>query len=326
MDHNAASNSASPPPRVNLSRTSPRPSLRHRIEYYAALSLLKVLGAAPHGVARALGAILAFLSYWFWPRLRQVGLFNLRLAFPDWPDSKRREVLKGTFRNLGRMLADFAHFPQLNRSNIENLIIYDGFENYAQAQSQGRGVLFLTGHFGNWELSSFAHGVYGYPCDFVVRAFDNPLLDQLINRYRHLGGGNAIERSEFARGVLRAFSQGNAVGVLIDRNMLAGEGIFVDFFGVAACTTTGPARVAKKTGVPIVLGLVIWDSRLKKYRLRFDPVEWINCQNAEEEIEVNTANFTRLFEGYVRRFPDHWIWVHRRWKTRPSGEPPLYPV
>jgi len=319
----AKSGTSCQPP--NLAQPSSRPSVRYRVEYYAASVLLKLLGSLPHRMARALCGLLALLSYRLWPRLRKVGLLNLKLAFPDWPESHRRRVLLGVFRNLGRMLADFAHFPNWNRSNIEKLIIYDGFENYAEAQSQGRGVLFLTGHFGNWELSSFAHGVYGYPCDFVVRALDNPLMDQLINRYRCLGGGKPIEKGDFARGVLRAFSRGDAVGVLIDQNMLPSEGVFVDFFGLPACTTTGPARVAKRTGVPIVLGLVIWDSKLGKYRLRFDPVEWINGQNPDEEILLNTANFTRLLENYIRRFPDHWLWVHRRWKTRPPGAAPLYP-
>jgi KDO2-lipid IV(A) lauroyltransferase len=223
------------------------------------------------------------------------------------------------------MLADYSHFPRWNRDNIESLIIYDGFENYARAQSQGRGVLFLTAHFGNWELGSFAHGLYGYPCHFVVRELDNPLIDRLVNRYRCRSGGKSIDKSEFARGVLRAFAQGHAVGVLIDQNMLLNEGVFVDFFGRLACTTTGPARVARKAGVPIVLGLVIWDAKLKKYRLRFDAVEWIKREDPEEEILANTANFTRLIEDYARRYPDQWLWVHRRWKTRPPGEPPFYP-
>jgi KDO2-lipid IV(A) lauroyltransferase len=302
------------------------PSLRHRVEYCVALSVLKVLGALPHRLARAVCALLAALCYWAWRRLRNVGLFNLRLAFPDWSERDRRRVLLGLFRNFGRTLADFAHFPHWNRANIERLIIYDGFENYAHAHSQGRGTLFLTAHFGNWELGSFAHGVYGHPCQFVVRELDNPLIDRLINHYRCLSGGKAIERGDFARQVLRAFAQGEAVGVLVDRNMLASEGVFVDFFGRPACTTTGPARVVRKTGVPVVLGLVIWDAKLKKYRLRFDPVEWIQREDPEEEIVANTANFTRLIESYVRRYPEQWLWVHRRWKTRPAGEPPLYPL
>ncbi len=306
---------------------APRPqvSFNQRCQYWAAAAALKTLGWLPHKFARLVCALLAALSYWLWPRLRRVGLFNLRFAFPDWTERQRRRVIFGLFQNFGRMLADFAHFPQWNRSNIESLIIYDGFENYARAQSQGQGVFFLTAHFGNWELGSFAHGVYGYPCHFVVREMDNPLLDEFINRYRCLSGGTAIEKGEFARGVLRAFAQGHAVGVLSDQNMLPNEGVFVDFFGKPACTTTGPARVARKTGAAVILGLVIWDKKLKKYRLRFDPVEWIHCDDPEQEILANTANFTRRIEDYVRRYPDQWLWVHRRWKTRPPGEPHLYP-
>ncbi len=302
-----------------------RPSFRQRVEYSAVLSLLKILGGLPHRLARAVCAVLATLSYWFWPRLRRVGLFNLRLAFPEWTERARRRTLFGLFRNFGRTLADFAHFPRWRRENIERLIIYDGFEHFAKAQGEAKGVLFLTAHFGNWELGSFAHGVYGYPCSFVVRELDNPLIDALINRYRCLSGGRAVEKKDFARQVLRAFERGQAMGILIDQNMLHGEGVFVDFFGRPACTTTSPARVAQKTGAAVVLGLVVWDSKLKKYRLRFDPVEWIKRDDPEEEILVNTANYTRLIEEYVRRYPDQWLWVHRRWKTRPPGEPPLYP-
>lgn len=302
-----------------------RVRFRHRLEYFAAAGVLKILGAVPHRLSRAACAVLGALSYWLWPRLRRVGLFNLHLAFPDWTERERRRVLFRLFQNLGRMLADFAHFPHLSRASIERLIVYDGFENYANAASQSKGVLFLTAHFGNWELSSFAHGLNGFPCNFVVRELDNPLMDALVNGYRSASGGRPIEKRDFAFQALRALKHGEAVGILMDQNMLPAEGIFVDFFGRSACTTVGPARVAQKTGVPIVLGLVIWDSQARKYRLRFDRVDWIRREDPEEEIAVNTAHFTRLIEEYVRRYPDHWLWVHRRWKTRPPGEPPLYP-
>ncbi|HZT71416.1 MAG TPA: lysophospholipid acyltransferase family protein [Terriglobia bacterium] len=304
---------------------SRRIPFRHRIEFWAARSILSLLGWLPHKLARAVCAFLAALSYAFWPRLRRVGLFNLRIAFPDWTDKQRRRVLFAEFRNLGRMLADFAHFPHFNRENIERLIIYDGFENYDEARKKGRGIIFLTAHFGNWELGSFAHGVYGHPCNFVVRKMDNPLIDEMINRYRCASGGRAIEKREFARKALRAFERNEAVGILMDQNMLPGEGTFVDFFGLPASTTTGPARIARKTGAPVILGLVIWDSKLKKYRLRFDRLDWIKCEDPEKEIVMNTANFTRRIEEYIRRYPDQWLWVHRRWKTRPPGEPTLYP-
>jgi KDO2-lipid IV(A) lauroyltransferase len=305
-------------------RLHSRLSFSRYLEYWAVLGVLKLLGAIPHKLARANCAVVAVLSYWFWPRLRRVGLFNLRLAFPDWSERRRRRALLGLFRNFGRMLADFAHFPAWNQDNIERVIIYDGFENYARAHSQGKGVLILTAHFSNWELSSFAHGIYGHPLNFIVREIDNPLIDALVNQYRSMSGGKPIEKKDFARGVLRAFECGQAVGILMDQNMLPGEGAFVDFFGRLACTTTGPARIARRTGVPILLGLVIWDQKLKKYRLRFDPVEWIEREDPEEEIVVNTAHFTNLIEEYVRQYPDQWLWVHRRWKTRPTGDPPLY--
>src|SRR5438477_897369 len=311
-------------PAATESRPQVRLSIGRRIEYWAVLGALKLLGTVPHRVARGGCAVLAFLSYWLWPRLRRVGLFNLSLAFPNWSERRRRRALFGLFRNFGRMLADFAHFPSWNRQNIERVIIYDGFENYARAHNQGKGVLILTAHFSNWELSSIAHGVYGHPLNFIVREMDNPLIDALINRYRSSSGGRPIEKKDFARGVLRAFQRREAVGILMDQNMLLGEGVFVDFFGHAACTTTGPARIARRTGVPVVLGLVIWDEKLKKYRLRFDAVEWIQRDDPEEEIVANTAHFTKLIEEYVRRYPDQWLWVHRRWKTRPPGEPSLY--
>jgi Kdo2-lipid IVA lauroyltransferase/acyltransferase len=299
--------------------------LRFRLEYWGVAGILRTLGLLPHWLARGFCEVLAIGSYFLWPRLRQVGLFNLGIVFPDWDEGRRRAVLFRTFRGFGRMLADFALYPRLTRKNIEDLIIYDGFEHYARAHAQGKGVIFLTAHFGNWELSSFAHSLYGYPLNFTVRPMDNPLLDDLITRYRCLSGGRPVDKNDFARRALQALRKGEAVGVLMDTNMLPPEGIFVDFFGRLASTTSAPARLARKTGAALVLGLALWDSRLRKYRLHFEPVRWIEHDDPEEEIVVNTAHFNRLIEDQVRRYPDQWFWVHRRWKTRPPGEPPLYP-
>ena len=284
-----------------------------------------MLGRLPHPVARIVSCALAGLSYAFWPRLRGVGMANLRMAFPDWPERARRRVLRACFQNLGRMLADFAHFPRFNSLNIHRLIVYDGIKHFSQAASQDKGLIFLTAHFGNWELGSFAHGLYGHPVSFIVRRLDNPLIDHLVNHYRCLSGGKPIEKGDFARQVLRALRQSEAVGILMDQNMLPSEGVFVEFFGRSASTTVGPAWMAQKTGAPLVLGLVIWDSQLKKYRLRFEPIAWETNADPQEEIRINTAKFTRLLEQYVRKYPEQWLWVHRRWKTRPPGSPPLYP-
>jgi Kdo2-lipid IVA lauroyltransferase/acyltransferase len=306
-------------------RPPARVKFKHKVEYFAARSVLGTLGLLPHSLSRAVCSVLGALSYWLWPRLRRVGLFNLGLAFPDWTERRRRQVMFRLFQNLGRMLADFSHFRKLNRANIERLIHYEGFEHYEKAKSLGKGVLFLTAHFGNWELSSFAHGLYGHPLNFVVRELDNPLMDAMINNIRSATGGRPIEKKDFAFQAMRALKRGEAVGILMDQNMLPAEGIFVEFFGRAACTTFAPARLVQKTGVPMVLGVVIWNPQLRKYTLHFEPVEWIRHEDPEQEIAANTQNFTRLIEEQVRAHPDHWLWVHRRWKTRPPGEPPLYP-
>ena len=300
-------------------------TLRHWIEFIPAWVVLKFLGAIPRSLARGLGDVLAHVSYVFWPRLRKIGMFNLRLAFPDWSDAQRRRVLRGSFRNLGRMLADFAHFPSLPPANISELVTYEGFENFAVAQKQRRGVLFLTAHFGGWELGSFAHGLYGHPCHFVVRELDNPLLNRLIHRHRGASGGTSIDKRYFARGILKALKDNQAVGILLDQNALVGDGVFVDFFGRPACTNSGLARLALKTGAPVLLSLVIWKPEAGKYHIRFEPVDLVRLPEPEEEVRANTARFTEKIEEFVRRYPDQWLWMHRRWKTRPPGEPPLYP-
>ncbi len=309
---------------LEVAEVPARLSLRLRLEYWAAKGVLDMLGRTPHRATRALCAALAALSYWMWPHLRRTGLSNLELAYPEWTARRRRQVLFASFMNLGRMLADFAHFPHWNRDNIEDLIVYDGYEHFLRASQQGAGLIFLTAHFGSWELGSFAHGIYGHPVNFVARKLDNPLIDKLITHYRSLSGSRAIEKSDFARQALRALRRGESVGILIDQNMLPGEGVFVDFFGLKACTTPSPARMAQKTGAPLLLGLVVWDSALRKYRLRFEALDWVKRDDPGEEVLVNTARFTQRLEDYVRQHPEQWLWVHRRWKTRPPGEPLLY--
>jgi KDO2-lipid IV(A) lauroyltransferase len=166
--------------------------------------------------------------------------------------------------------------------------------------------------------------LYGYPLGVLMRPLDNPYLDRWVRTYRTLHGNKAVDK-DFARGLIAALRKGEAVGVLMDTNMIASQGVFVDFFGIQACTASGIARVALRTDAAVVPGFTIWDPMLKKYRLRFDPAaKLIRTGDIEADVVANTALFTKIIEDYVRRYPDQWLWVHRRWKTRPDGEPPLY--
>jgi KDO2-lipid IV(A) lauroyltransferase len=204
-------------------------------------------------------------------------------------------------------------------------VLLDGFENFASAQARGKGVLFLTGHMSAWELAPFAQALFGYPLHFLARAIDNACVDALVTRYRCLSGNLPVEKNQSARAVLKILAAGGTVGILADHNTLLTEGVFVDFFGIPACTTAGLARFALHTDAAVVPGFLHWDPAIRKYRLCFEPaVQLIRTGDDATDIRENTQQFTRVIENYVRRYPDQWLWVHRRWKTRPPGEAPIY--
>lgn len=299
--------------------------MRHRLEYAPVWLLVRVLGLLPASVARAAGIVLARMVYLLHRRLRRAGMRNLQLAFPQRAASERRRILRRLFTNLGRQLGDFCRLPHYNRENLSQLAVYDGFENFERAQARGKGVLFLTAHFGGWEVSSFMHALHGHPLHILVRPLDNPYLDRLVTRYRTLSGNRTIPKQDFARAMLAALRAGETVGILMDQNMTSEQGVFVDFFGIPACTSTLMARMALRTEAAVVPGFCFWDPTLRRYRVRFDPaLETIRTGNEEADIVANTAACSRVIEDYARRYPEQWLWVHRRWKTRPPGEAPLY--
>jgi Kdo2-lipid IVA lauroyltransferase/acyltransferase len=233
--------------------------------------------------------------------------------------------LRGEFVSLGRQLAEVCHFPKYRLKNVHKVVVYDGLDNYLQAHGRAKGVLFLTAHFGGWELSAFTHSMHGHWMYVVMRAMDNVYIDRLIREYRTMHGNKTVDKDNFVRGLLAAMKCGDVVGILMDTNMTPPQGIFVDFFGIQACTASGLARIALRTDAAVVPTFTIWDSSLGKYRLRFDPaLELIRTGDLEADIRANTQLFTKRIEDYVRKYPDQWLWVHRRWKTRPEGEPALY--
>ncbi len=287
--------------------------------------LLKFLGVLPRSLARGIAAFTVRILLTMLPKLQRIADFNLRLAFPQWNDAQRAEAIRNMTRYLGWQAVEFARFPSYTRNNIGQIIEIEGHENFLEAQRQGKGVLILTGHIGAWELSSFAHAIYGYPMHYLARPLDNARLDAFVNHYRGLSGNEPIYKNESARAVLKSLNNAGIVGILADQNTLPEEGVFVDFFGKTACTTTGIARLALHTGAAVVPGYVYWDLTAGKYKLRFDPaVELTETGNSDRDIFENTQRFAKITEGIIRKFPDQWVWVHARWKTRPNGEPPMY--
>jgi KDO2-lipid IV(A) lauroyltransferase len=295
------------------------------LEYSAVWVILKALGALPRSVARGLAAGVARAMYAVSPKLRRTAEFNLRLAFPEWGDAQRQAVIRGMVRNLGWMAAEFARLPRYSKENIEEVVILEGHENFLAGQRRGKGVLYLTGHIGAWELSSFAHALYGFPLHYMARPLDNARVDALVNRYRCLSGNRPIFKNESARQLLKILREAGTVGILADQNTMPEEGVFVDFFGKTACTTTGIARVALHTDAAVVPGYAYWDEAIGKYRLRFEPaVELARTGDTERDVFVNTQKFAKVIESIIRQHSEQWVWVHARWKTRPKGEAPLY--
>jgi len=295
------------------------------LQYAVAWTFVKTLAVLPRTLARSVAATAARMLLFLLPKLRKTAEFNLKLAFPEWTESQRRAVMKQMTQSLGWMAAEFARLPHYTPENIENVIVLDGHENFLAGHSRGKGVLYLTGHIGAWELSSYAHALYGFPLHYMARPLDNKPLDALVNRYRGLSGNKPIYKNEAARMMLRVLKEAGTVGILADQNTMPDEGVFVDFFGVPACTTTGIARVALHTDAAVVPGYAFWDGNLRKYRLRFEPpVELVRTGDTERDVLENTQRFAKVIEEIIRKYPGQWVWIHARWKNRPKGEAPLY--
>lgn len=305
--------------------SAPRPTVRQRIEFVLASTFLQALGILPRTLARATGALIARLAWFAVGRLRHVGLRNLDIAFPQVPAMERERILRLVYRNLGWQLAEFAKMSDYTPEYASRFIHYEGLENYLAARDRGNGVLVLTGHLGAWELSSFYHSLAGYPMGMVIRRLDNPLVDRMVNRIRCQHGNRVLHKDDFARGLIAAMRAGETVGILMDTNMTPPQGVFVPFFRVPACTASGLARVAIKTGAAVVPGFLLWEEPERCYVLHFLPeVALVDTGEAEADTLENTARLTAVLEDVIRRYPDQWLWMHRRWKTRPAGETPIY--
>jgi KDO2-lipid IV(A) lauroyltransferase len=299
--------------------------MREAFEYAVVWTLVKLLGAAPRPLARGIGSGVGSLAYRVLPRLRRVGLRNLELAFPQLSDADREEILRRLYRNLGWLLAEFCQMPRYTQENTAGFLRCEGLEHYLAARERGNGVLIVTGHLGAWELSSFYHSLMGYPMSMVIRRLDNARVDALVNGIRCRHGNRVLHKDDFARGLLAAMRQGETVGILMDTNMTPPQGVFVPFFGHMACTASGLARVALRTGAAVLPGFMLREESESKYVLRFGPeIGLVRSGDDERDIVENTARFTAAIEKTIREYPDQWLWVHRRWKTRPEGEGAVY--
>lgn len=296
-----------------------RPALRNAVEYGLALAVVKSLEWTPLAAAHQLARGYTRLLDRALPRLRRVARRNLSMALPELGEARHEQIIDGVFRSIARLLVAFARFPSIRRENLDGWVRVEGAEHVQAAFAAGRGVLFATAHLGNWELSAFAQALLTAPMNVVARPLDNPWIDRIVERRRALSGNRILLKHDSARAILKALAANEAVGVLIDQNAAMETGVFVDFFGVPASANPGFAKLAAHSGAAVIPGFALWSEAERRYVLRFHPPVRISGDAARD-----TQQLQAQLEGVIREHPEQWLWIHRRWKTRPPGAPALY--
>ena len=278
----------------------------------------------PRPVGIVLTRILASLVYYLDFRHRHIAAVNLKIAFPDLTDAHRARIACRSFQNTALNLLEISRFPLLNRSNIAALVRYDpvlGLDNFKEAESRGKGILYLTGHFSAWELLPAAHALYGYPLSFVTRPLDNDRLDRYLLRLRELPGNRVIRKKNATRPILKCLKEKETVGILMDQNTSLQEGVFADLFSLPAATTTGLVLLALRTDAPILPGYLT-PMRRGRYTIKFlPPVEIIRTGDRNRDIELNTRRLNTVLESIIQEQPESWLWGHKRWKYQPPENP-----
>jgi KDO2-lipid IV(A) lauroyltransferase len=314
-------------PRPTAGRVRVRSARLDRVGYGLLRAAVAVLGRLPLPVALRVGEVGALAAYLGDRTHRRVGMRNLAFAFPERSLRERRRILRASMLNLGRMAAELAHLPRLDADTLRAMVQFDDEAQWRTLAERARetGGLVLAGHFGNWELLVYAHGMRGFPVAMVHRTIANPLIDEWMNALRARAGTRLVRKAHAATGVLRALHRRELLVLPFDQNSTRGLGVFVDFFGIPASTNAGIARVALRAGVPILPVFIVREGRAARHRVHVLPAMHAERSgDLEADVVRVTQELSDVFEGMVRRHPEQWLWVHKRWKTRPLGQPKLY--
>jgi KDO2-lipid IV(A) lauroyltransferase len=301
--------------------------LQTSLEYLAAKSVLATLSRVPPSTAFTVGRAMGKVAYAVARELRRTGATNLRLAFPEKTDQELDQLLRECFDSLGRELGLFSQFLSRPRETLQSLVEVQDFDHLIAAKkAHGDKLIYYTGHLGGWEFTSFGVSLFGHPFTFLVRRIDNPQIEQLVDSVRTRFGNKTLDKLSAGRSMLRILRSGEtALGLLPDLNTLDDEAIFIDFFGVPAATTFLVAKFALRTDTPIIPFFAPWSEEKGKYLLIVEPpVSFERTDDENENVRRLTVALTERIENQIRRYPGQWLWIHKRWKTRPPGEPGIY--
>ena len=287
--------------------------MKHRLEYLIVRMLITVVRFMPGVLVRACGTVLGLTFYFVDRAHRRIAERNLATAFPARPEAERRAIARAAFAHFGRLLFELLQFATLSPDEMRARVEVDGEDRSRLAYAQDKGVLFVTGHFGFWELQAMVHAVQVEPVAILARALDNPYLNGLLEDIRQRTGNTVVYRRGTIRRVMRTLHAGHGVAVLIDQHIVTRDAIYVDFFERPAATTSAVAALALRTGAPVVPVFALPLGR-GRYRMIYEhPVEPPRADSAEA-IREFTQRCTDVLEMYVRRHPELWLWMHRRWR------------
>jgi KDO2-lipid IV(A) lauroyltransferase len=294
------------------------------LNYGVAVLFYELLNVLPRRVAEELGTTAGLLAYGIDRRHRLLVQGQLHAAFPSWPIARIRRSARQCYANFGRSAVEFARLGRSSPREILDSVSVEGEDHLRAARDQGRGVIFLTAHLGNWELMAIVCTLLGYRLFPVVRPLDNPWLNRLIDRIRSRYGSAMIsKKTETAgRDVIHALRRGDCVGILLDQNMASYDGVFVEFFGRPACTSNGLAVIARRTDAPVIPAFIVREADGRHRIIIERPVELVKSRDIERDVLVNTGRCTAVIERMVRAYPEQWLWMHRRWKTQPASQRP----
>lgn len=298
-----------------------------RCEYILFLLLFSFLRALPFPLAFRVGEGIGWLLYHCDRHHRRVGLLNLSIAFPHKSKAEHHSILRKSLLNLGRMVAEFCHMYTLTPETIHERIEFTDFAQWREivTKAQETGAVILTAHFGNWELLAYSHAHYGFPIRIIHRPLRNPLVDAIIVRERERSGNKVIRKTAAGMEVFRALRQKSFVAVAIDQNSSGRMGLFVPFFSRLASTSSGAAGLVLASGVPVIPAFPIRENGTWRHRIVVGPpVEAVRTGNQEEDLRLLTEKFSAIVQQMVEQYPDHWLWIHKRWKRRPQGEAEIY--
>jgi len=279
--------------------------------------VIKLVRIIPLRLRKIIVVALASAFYHVSLKHRLIAIHNIACSFPEKPLKDIIKIAKESYRSFALVAAEFCDVTKLTRDNLAGYIAIEGLDHYTAACKKNKGVLLFGAHFGNWEMGNAALAITTKPFVFIYRVLDNSFLEKNITAVRASCGVTSLSKEKAMRPIMRLLKKGETVHLLIDQNVAWYDGIFVDFFGRQACATSGLALLALHTDSPV---LPAFTHRLPdgKYLLEIGrEVEMIRSGNRDQDILLNTTNFTKTIEQQVRRRPEQWFWVHQRWKTRP---------